>query len=235
MDYILTVEGGRYMARVNAQMMPMHLARVDVGSGTSGQPEQLTELANKKQTIQIDSIEQDGNTAVLHCMLTNLELHTGYQLQQAGVYAHDAVDNKDVLIFVGQDERGEWIPPIEEREAQWLHNIGLQVSTTKEITFDLRVNDFVRKGYLEDRLEDRGRVLVGPINTEIGENDILLILEDEFQVAAVSNIELSQEPPADADANWGAVRIVEGKLTVAQMPEADTTFFAQIGDDRNGE
>lgn len=228
MDYILTVEGGRYMARVNAQMMPMHLARVDVGSGTSEQPEQLTELANKKQTIQIDSIEQDGNTAVIHCMLTNLELHTGYQLQQAGVYAHDAVDNKDVLIFVGQDERGEWIPPIEEREAQWLHNIGLQVSTTKEITFDLRVNDFVRKGYLEERLDDRGRVLVGPIDTEIKDNDILLIIDDGFDVAAISNMAIGNTPPMDSTPNWGAVEIVDGVLTVAEQPSEDTTFFAQI-------
>lgn len=228
MDYILTVEGERYMARVNAQMMPMHLIRVDVGSGIVAQPELLTSLTEKKQTIQIDSIEQDGNTAIIHCMLTNLELHIGYQLQQAGVYAHDAVDNKDVLIFVGQDERGEWIPPIEEREAQWLHNIGIKISTTKDITFDLSVNDFVRKGLLEEKLDQRGRVLVGPINTEIGDNDILLILDSGFEVAAITNMVIGDTPPSDPDSNWGTVRIVDGILTVGEQPGEDTTFFAHI-------
>ena len=228
MDYILTVEGERYMARVNAQMMPMHLIRVDVGSGIVAQPELLTSLTEKKQTIQIDSIEQDGNTAIIHCMLTNLELHIGYQLQQAGVYAHDAVDNKDVLIFVGQDERGEWIPPIEEREAQWLHNIGMKISTTKDITFDLSVNDFVRKGLLEEKLDQRGRVLVGPINTEIGDNDILLILDSGFEVAAITNMVIGDTPPSDPDSNWGTVRIVDGILTVGEQPGEDTTFFAHI-------
>ena len=228
MDYILTVEGERYMARVNAQMMPMHLVRVDVGSGTAAQPELLTSLTDKRQTIQIDSIEQDGNTAIIHCMLTNLELHTGYQLQQAGVYAHDSVDDKDVLIFIGQDERGEWIPPIEEREAQWLHNIGIKISTTKQITFDLSVNDFVRKGYLEERLERNGRVLVGPVDTEIGDNDILLVLDSGFEVAAVTNMAIGDNPPTDPTSKWGTVKIVDGVLTVAEQPAVDTTFFAQV-------
>ena len=228
MDYILTVEGERYMARVNAQMMQMHLVRVDVGSGTVPQPELLTSLTDKKQTLQIDSKEQDGNIAIIHCLLTNLELHTGYQLQQAGVYAHDAIDNKDVLIFIGQDEKGEWVPPIEEREALWLHNISVKVSTTKEIIFDLSVNDFVRKGYLEERLDDRGRVLVGPIDTEIKDNDILLIIDDGFDVAAISNMTIGNTPPMDSTPNWGAVEIVDGVLTVAEQPSEDTTFFAQI-------
>lgn len=216
------------MARVNAQMMPMHLVRVDVGSGTVAQPELLTGLSDKKQTIQIDSIEQDGNTAVVHCLLTNLELHAGYQLQQAGVYAHDAIDSREVLIFIGQDERGEWIPPIEEREAQWLHNIGVKVSTTKEITFDLRVNDFVNKGHLEERLSQRGRVLVGPIDMEIGDNDILLIMDGGFEVAAVTNMEIGDKAPSNPKNNWGVVKIVDGVLTVAEQPEQDTVFFAQL-------
>lgn len=223
------------MARVNAQMMPLHLVRVDVGSGIVAQPELLTSLTDKKQTIQIDSIEQDGNTAIIHCMLTNLELHTGYQLQQAGVYAHDAIDSKDILIFIGQDERGEWIPPIEEREAQWLHNIGVKVSTTKEITFDLCVNDFVRKDYLEEKLDQRGRILVGPINTEIGDNDILFILDSGFEVAAVTNMSIGDSPPSDPLSNWGAVRIVDGILTVGEQPGEDTTFFAHINREENND
>lgn len=223
------------MARVNAQMMPMHLVRVDVGSGTVAQPELLVSLTDKKQTIQIDSIEQDGNTAIIHCMLTNLELHTGYQLQQAGVYAHDAIDSKDILIFIGQDERGEWIPPIEEREAQWLHNIAVKVSSTKDITFDLSVSDFVRKGYLEERLEKNGRVLVGPINTKIEENDILLILDTGFEVAAIANMAIGDAPPSDPLSNWGAVRIVDGILTVGEKPGEDTTFFAQINREENND
>lgn len=36
MKYVLTASGERYLARVNAQMIRMHLVRVEVGSGVVG-------------------------------------------------------------------------------------------------------------------------------------------------------------------------------------------------------
>lgn len=229
MDYILTENGKKYMARVNAQMMQMHLVRVETGNGFTDRPETLAELTEARQTLQIESIETDGSVTVIHCLLTNIGLHEGYQLRQAGVYAHDSVDNKDMLIFVGQDAAGEWIPPIEEREVEILHNIGVKVSSTREIVFDLSVNDFVRKGYLEDQLRERGRVLIGGVDTPINPGEILLVLEDGFETAGITNIRLGTGPPSDTGDNWGRVKILDGKLTAGEMPEKDTTFFAKMG------
>lgn len=175
MEYILTVEGERYISRINAQMMQMHVVRIDVGSGTVNNPELLTDLTNRKQTIQIESIDQYLNTSVLHCLITNLDVHEGYLLQQAGVFAYDAVDNRVVMILIGQDQAGEKIPAIEEREVQYLHNIGIQVSSTREIIFDKSLNDFISKEYLEYALKRKGRILTGPVNTVIGLYDILLV------------------------------------------------------------
>ena len=207
MKYVLTASGERYLARVNAQMIRMHLVRVEVGSGVSAAPEKLEALLDVKQRLQIESVEQDVNEAIIHCMLTNLELHEGYLLQQSGVYAHDSVANRDVLIFVGQDAEGEWIPPIEEREVQYLHNIAVRVSSTDKITFDVSVSDFVRKDYLDQKLEEHmrhsGHIFVG---------------------AAPTNLVISDQSPTDGD-NWG---IVEGKMTVGSTPEEDTTFFGKI-------
>ena len=89
--------------------------------------------------------------------------------------------NRDVLIFVGQDAEGEWIPPIEEREVQYLHNIAVRVSSTDKITFDVSVSDFVRKDYLDQKLEEHmrhsGHIFVGAADTEIREGDVLLIMD----------------------------------------------------------
>lgn len=237
MKYVLTASGERYLARVNAQMIRMHLVRVEVGSGVSAAPEKLEALLDVKQRLQIESVEQDVNEAIIHCMLTNLELHEGYLLQQSGVYAHDSVANRDVLIFVGQDAEGEWIPPIEEREVQYLHNIAVRVSSTDKITFDVSVSDFVRKDYLDQKLEEHmrhsGHIFVGAADTEIREGDVLLIMDiggeppvpdGDFVVAAPTNLVISDQPPTDGD-NWG---IVEGKMTVGSTPEEDTTFFRKI-------
>ena len=238
MKYVLTAAGERYLARVNAQMIKMHLVRVEVGSGVSAAPEKLEALLDVKQRLQIESVEQDVNEAIIHCMLTNLELHEGYLLQQSGVYAHDSAANRDVLIFVGQDAEGERIPPIEEREVQYLHNIAVRVSSTDKITFDVSVSDFVRKDYLDQRLEEHlqhsGHIFVGAADTEIREGDVLLIMEGSgelpdpsgnFVVAAPTNLVISDQPPEDGTDNWG---IVKGKMTVGSTPEEDTTFFGQI-------
>lgn len=244
MKYILTKLGERYLARVNAQMIPMHLTKVVVGSGTVENLQELTELPKPKQTLQIETIDQDVNEAVIHCMLTNLELHEEYLLQQSGVYAYDVLDDLEKLIFIGQDEEGERIPPIEEREVQYLHNIAIRVSSTDKITFDLSVSDFVRKGYLEQVLQEHrkhyGHVFVGPADMEIENGSVLLILADdepepvrpEFEVAGINNIVLSEDIPDAGTENWGItkpkVKIVEGRLVADEQPDPNTTFFAQI-------
>ena len=139
---------------------------------------------------------------------------------------------------MGQDAEGERIPPIEEREVQYLHNIAVRVSSTDKITFDVSVSDFVRKDYLDQRLEEHlqhsGHIFVGAADTEIREGDVLLIMEGSgelpdpsgnFVVAAPTNLVISDQPPEDGTDNWG---IVEGKMTVGSTPEEDTTFFGQI-------
>ena len=118
--------------------------------------------------------------------------------------SHDSVANRDVLIFVGQDAEGEWIPPIEEREVQYLHNIAVRVSSTDKITFDVSVSDFVRKDYLDQKLEEHmrhsGHIFVGAADTEIREGDVLLIMDiggeppvpdGDFVVAAPTNLVIS--------------------------------------------
>lgn len=172
MKYVLTAEGEKYLSRVNAQIIQMHLLRVEVGSEIVEEPELITALTNPQQLLQIESVEQDLNIAIIHCMLTNLELHTGYMLRQAGVYAYDSLDEKEVLIFVGQDAEGERIPPIEEREVQYLHNIAIRVSSTKEITFDVRVGDFVRKENLEIFKEDIKALFDDKINLVVVHENI---------------------------------------------------------------
>lgn len=236
MKYILTAQGERYMARVNAEMMRMHLTQVKVGSGTAPDPGQLTELVSPKQTIQIEKKEQYGNQATLKCLLTNLQVEEEYLLQQCGVYAYDAVDGQEMLVIIGQDEQGERVPAAQDRVVQWVVNIAWKISSAAEIVFDISVNDFVTKGYLQDQLEGMKRVLIGPESTEIENNTILLIVEDapqDFDAVAFDNMVFSDTPPENGNIeNWadtgGDMKVLTGNLTVGAQPEDDTTFFAQV-------
>lgn len=236
MKYVLTAQGERYMARVNAEMIPMNLTKVQVGSGTVENPGELTELVDPKQTIQIDSREHDGTQAVLHCMLTNVEVEEEYLLQQSGVFAFDPIDDQEYLVMIGQDEHGERVPPGHEKMVEWIINIAWKVSSAAEITFDISVNDFVRKGYLQEQLAGLRKVVIGPESTELENDTILLIVEEEpqeFDAVAFDNMVFGDNPPENGNIeNWadtgGDMKVLTGNLTVGAQPEDDTTFFAQV-------
>lgn len=249
MKYILTAQGERYMARVNAEMMRMQLTQVKVGSGTAPDPGQLTDLVSPKQTIQIEKKEQYGNQATLKCLLTNLQVEEEYLLQQCGVYAYDAVDGQEMLVIIGQDEQGERVPAAQDRVVQWVINIAWKISSAAEIVFDISVNDFVTKGYLQDQMEGMRRVMIGPESTELENDTILLIVEQDFDAVEYTNLTFAGAEPSGGE-NWADTgagqlmrqagagtgtmteedgqKILQGKLHVGAQPKDGSTFFAQI-------
>ncbi|MCM1192725.1 MAG: hypothetical protein NC389_09890 [Acetatifactor muris] len=58
------------------------------------------------------------------------------------------------LIIVGQDKYGDRIPVLAEKEVEYQYNIGMRVSNASEVTFDFSVNDFLRKKYFYEHLEE---------------------------------------------------------------------------------
>ncbi len=181
MNYILTERGIRYLTRVNSQIINMHLLRADVGPEFSENPDLLTVIADKKQGLQIDDISAETDMATIHCTLTNLNVAEEYYLRQIGIVAWDSERGREELIIVGQDEEGDRIPAISEREVQYLYNIGVKVSNTANITFDSDTNDFLRKKYFYafvEEMESRGKVTIGTENTSMEENEIRFITDE---------------------------------------------------------
>lgn len=178
MNYILTERGIRYLTRVNSQIINMHLLRADVGPGFSENPDLLTTIADKKQGLQIDGISAETDMATIHCTLTNLNVAEEYYLRQIGIVAWDPERGREELIIVGQDEEGDRIPAISEREVQYLYNIGVRVSNTANITFDSDTNDFLRKKYFYafvEEMEGRGKVTIGTAGAAVEKNEMRLI------------------------------------------------------------
>ena len=146
MIFCLTNTGKEYIAKVNAGEIKMHLTKAVVGSGTSSYLDILTSVVNEKQQIQIDAIRSEGEYTFIECVLTNLELEQEYVLKQIGIYASDGA-GEDKLIIIGQDDYGDRIPVLSEKEVEYQYNIGMRVSNAAEVTFEFSVNDFLRKKY----------------------------------------------------------------------------------------
>lgn len=141
------------MAKVNAGEQQMHLTRAVTGSGNSSSLEILTGVVDEQQQIQLDEVDSEGEYTYISCVLTNLELEREYVLRQIGLYAVDNTGTES-LIIIGQDKYGDRIPVLAEKEVEYLYNIGMRVSNAAEVVFDFSVNDFLRKKYFYEHLED---------------------------------------------------------------------------------
>lgn len=153
MIFCLTNEGKRYMSRVNAGEITMHLTRAVAGSGSSSYLDILTSVVDERQQIQLDAVRSEGEYTFIECLLTNLELDREYVLKQLGIYASDGT-GEDKLIIIGQDQYGDRIPVLSEKEVEYQYNIGMRISNAAEVTFDFSVNDFLRKKYFYEHCEE---------------------------------------------------------------------------------
>lgn len=186
MIFCLTNAGKEYMAKVNAGEISMHLTRAVAGSGSSSYLDILTSVVDEQQQIQLDAVRAEGEYTFIECVLTNLELEREYVLRQLGIYASDG-SGEDRLIIVGQDQYGDRIPVLSEKEVEYQYNIGMRISNAAEVTFDFSVNDFLRKKYfyqhcndfeeykkeVDGRFKGLPRVRVGPESLLDSKNTIL--------------------------------------------------------------
>ena len=175
MIFCLTNEGKKYIARVNAGEITMHLTRAVAGSGNSSYLDILTSVVDERQQIQLDAVRSEGEYTFIECLLTNLELDREYVLKQLGIYAVDE-KGEEKLIIIGQDQYGDRIPVLSEKEVEYQYNIGMRISNAAEVTFDFSVNDFLRKKYfyehcaefeeykveVDERFKALPRVRIGP-------------------------------------------------------------------------
>ena len=175
MIFCLTNAGKQYMAKVNAGEAKMHLTRAVTGSGNSSYLEILTNVVDEQQQIQLDAVHAEGEYTFIECVLTNLELGREYVLRQLGIYAADE-EGEEKLIIIGQDQYGDRIPVLSEKEVEYQYSIAMRISNAAEVTFDFSVNDFLRKKYfyehcaefeeykseVDNRFKALPRVRVGP-------------------------------------------------------------------------
>lgn len=235
MKYILTEQGLEYLAKSNTGRIMFHVTRVMGGSGYSDTPEELTEGEWIRQ-LQLDDIIQEGKESVIKCVLTNLETVVPYTLRQIGVYAVDSETAEEILIIIGQDAEGDPIPAISDREVEYLYNIRIRIDNAANVTFSYGVNDFLRKDSFYKYMEETRKVEIGPADTAIDNNTILLIVEEEtasgqeFEAVAYDNIVVSEEEPDGSTENWAYTgeNVLTGNLTVGAEPKNGDTFFAQI-------
>ncbi len=153
MQFYLTDAGRACLARVNAGEMELHFTKAMTGAGNAVRPELQPEVLEPMQQMQIDEVRAEGEYTQIVCVLTNLEWEQEYILRQIGLYARD-ISGAETLIVIGQDPYGDRIPPITEKEVEYQYHIGMKIDNAQNVSFDFSVNDFLRKKYFYEHLEE---------------------------------------------------------------------------------
>lgn len=231
MNFCLTMAGKEYMARVNAGELQMHLTRAATGSGSSSSLEILTSVVDEQQQIQLDEVDAQGEYTYITCVLTNLELEREYVLRQIGLYAADDA-GAEKLVIIGQDPYGDRIPVLSEKEVEYQYNIGMRVSNAAEVVFDFSVNDFLRKKYFYEHLEefeeyrkaiqkqfeDLPRVKVGPA-AELDRKDTILF---ETQEGTNNVTRIRKRDHEDRQAEYALAAVFERARIREELASGDT-------------
>lgn len=153
MNFKFTKQGKRLQATLQAGQK-LILTKAEGGDAYLASPEELLSVQGKKQILQIEQAVIEDSTAIIKLTLTNLEIQTGYRLRQIGIYAKtDSAE--EVLYIVGQDEQGEEVPAITEKEVEYDYSLQISFDNAYEISYTISGNDFAKKTYVKELLQKK--------------------------------------------------------------------------------
>ncbi len=211
--------------------------------------ESAQSLKEQKQEFTFSTWEKESEQSVLlTAIISNKKLTEGYKMTEIGIYGKEVGAETDVLCSISVTESieaSDSFPPYNGlRECQIIQDYYITISPDAEVTVNMQGAAALAEDF-EKFKADLKKIEIGPASMEIGNNTILLIVEDapqEFDAVSYNNIILSDTPPdgvenwADSSANQqsenisdaGGMKVLTGNLKVGAQPESDTTFFAQI-------
>ena len=143
------------------------------------------------------------------------------------------------------NNRGEWQDIDTDASAMTVENIPEVQEEFPKVKAGSSIGKLfgIIKKWQKDCLNRFGRVLIGPADTELSENDTLFIVDSQdnknFERAGTENIIFSKKSP-DAGENWAEIGVtgggragtmnnfITGKLVASEKEDPDATFFAKI-------
>lgn len=159
MKFYLTEAGSRKLASI-VTGSTITITKAISSDIVSSEPKRLVEMAGRKQSLQVNSVNIENDVAVVKLTLTNLDVTEEYQLKQIGIYARFGTE--EILFIVGQDRVGEKVPAISEREIEYDYQISFVFDTAAEVKISVSANDFIKKTEaisLLDRKVDKNEIV----------------------------------------------------------------------------
>lgn len=159
---ILTQKGLNLQAKVEAGECELELLRVELGSGTPGEDENVQEFtALKKHEIDAgisDKTPKDGGICTITGIITNQNVNIGFYAKEMGVIANDP-DDGEILYMYATDNNPDFVPAKTSKyvvNASYSINVAISNAEMINATIDSAglVTVSVLNHYIENHNED---------------------------------------------------------------------------------
>ena len=161
-DMILTQKGLNLQAKVEAGKCELELLRVELGSGTPEEAENIQELtALKKHEINVgisDKTPKDGGICTITGIITNQDVNIGFYAKEMGVIAKDP-DAGEILYMYATDNNPDFVPAKTSKYVvNASYNIDVAISNAEMINATIDsvglVTVSILNHYIENHNED---------------------------------------------------------------------------------
>lgn len=159
---ILTQKGLNLQAKVEAGECELELLRVELGSGTPGEGENVQEFtALKKHEIDVgisDKTPKDGGICTITGIITNQNVNIGFYAKEMGVIANDP-DDGEILYMYATDNNPDFVPAKTSKyvvNASYSINVAISNAEMINATIDSAglVTVSILNHYIENHNED---------------------------------------------------------------------------------
>lgn len=155
----ITKKGREYLAKVQAENLPIQFSKIKIGDGRLDDyddPTELTALRNLKVELGILSKTQEAETVTLSTNIDNVSLAQGYYPREIGVFVQDG-DRELLYYYMNDGEETSWIPPEADGPFKIELKINLIVSNAQSIVVQNSGKDlYITKKYLEENYTKNG-------------------------------------------------------------------------------
>lgn len=154
----ITSKGSQYLAKCQAEGLPIKLSKVKIGNGTLQDlenPYNFVDIKSIKQEFEISEKSQVEEQLKIKVQIDNTSLEEGYFTKEIGIYADDS--GQEILYwYINDGDQSSWLPPASVSPVKFNYIFNIQVTTAETVIVNWTGKElWVDREFLNTELEKK--------------------------------------------------------------------------------
>lgn len=249
----MTDVGAALQAKVNAGKTKLTFTKIKVGSGVNAtNPLALTDVISSKWETTNFVVKLEGKIVSVDTVITNTGIHEAFRMSEIGLFAQDP-DKGEILYAYLTDPEPDRMPAesgsvVVSQEL----TIGMVFSNTGNVSLTVNIGALITREQLTEAVKqhntdisshppitDQIKAILGSANWKDSPASTLVTIKNLLGQGAIVASKLDANAGFVKFANgftiqWGAFNNIPIGGTISFPVSFDTTCFAAVGNDVNG-